>query len=1557
MDGLPDAAGQGGDDLNPDPQALGLTPEHLAYVIYTSGSTGQPKGVMNGHRGVVNRLCWAQQAYGLSATDRVLQKTPFSFDVSVWEFFLPLLAGAQLVIAKPHGHQDPAYLAQLLVREQVSMVHFVPSMLQVFLDQTDLPACPALRRVLCSGEALPHALQMRCHRIWPDVELHNLYGPTEAAVDVTAWRCSPEPDLGIVPIGYPIANTQIYILDHHLQPVPLGVAGEIHIGGIQVARGYLNRPALTAERFITDPFRKDGSGRLYKTGDLGGWLPNGSIEYLGRNDFQVKIRGLRIELGEIETRLAAYPGIREAVVIAREDMPGDKRLIAYLIPETGHTPDPGELRRQLAGQLADYMLPSAFVTLEQFPLSTNGKLDRKALPAPDGKHLRTNRPYTPPRTHDEEVLAAIWAQILGLEQVGIDDGFFDLGGDSLRTIQVLNLAKQRGLTFSLAELYQHNSIRALLANVRGDTVSHAPVIAPFALLTAADRQLLPAHVEDAYPLTALQAGMVYHSGMDSKAYHLVDSIVLQCPWNSEVFNQVIRQVCARHPVLRTAIVIGQFSEPLQWVFAEGQTAIPVGFDDWSGFPDTYQQHLLDAWLAIEKQQVFTLSQAPLARIHIHKLSATTFHFALTEHHVILDGWSVVSLLNEIFTCYLAALKAEPLAITAPANVLRDLVVCERQALQAAATRQYWQRQVAAMPDGELPVCVQASPPPEAVKLTVHLTPALTQGLQALARSLSVPLKTVLLTAHLKVLTKLYGKQQVTTGLVCSIRPEVADADRALGVFLNTLPLVTGLKPSSWRELAVQVFTAERELLQHRFYPLAEIQRTHQRPLFGTMFHYLHYHVAKDLAQSEDLQVLAWDDFAPTLTPLLVAFQQDIVGQQLSLSLFADQNRFTAAQAGQIAGYFLNILTDMADNPWSSHTRQSFLSPEEQHNLLTLAKGTNVDDPQSACLPLLFEQQAAQRPDDVAVSCAGQTLRYGELNRRANRLAHRLLSLGVRPEDRVAVYAGRSVAMVVSLLAILKAGGAYLPLDPSLPAQRLAYLLQDSQAVLVLAQAELLSGLPTTTTLVPLLALDAAGRVGGPADYPAHNPALPLTGGHLAYIMYTSGSTGQPKGVMVNHGNVVNLINMTDYAPITPQDCVAHCANPAFDASTWEIWAALLNGARLAIIAQDVVLQAPDFNNTLINEGATALWLTAGLFHQYLDVLTPAFARLSYLLVGGDVVDSQAVSRLLASGTGPAHLINGYGPTETTTFASTYQITAATAGTPIPIGRPIANCHIVILDANLHPVPQGVTGELYIGGAGVARAYLNRPDLTAERFIADPYSRTPHARLYKTGDLGRWLPDGNIAYSGRDDRQVKIRGFRVELDEIAAQLSQLPNVQAAVVSVREDSVGDKRLVAYIIPESGYGLNIADLRQQLAAQLADYMLPSAFVVLDAFPLTANGKLDRQALPPPDVAEQLQHRYAEPRTPTEQTLAAMWAQLLNVQRVGINDSFIELGGHSLIATQLMSRVGLAFAINLPLKTLFEANTVAQLAKQVDLAVWLNSQTSLPNTASDVEYEDIAL
>jgi amino acid adenylation domain-containing protein len=442
---LPDAAGQGGDDLNPDPQALGLTPEHLAYVIYTSGSTGQPKGVMNGHRGVVNRLCWAQQAYGLSPADRVLQKTPFSFDVSVWEFFLPLLAGAQLVIAKPHGHQDPAYLAALLVREQVSMVHFVPSMLQVFLDQADLPACPALRRVLCSGEALPHALQMRFHRQWPDVELHNLYGPTEAAVDVTAWRCSPEPDLGIVPIGYPIANTQIYILDSHLQPVPLGVAGEIHIGGIQVARGYLNRPALTAERFITDPFRKDGSGRLYKTGDLGRWLPNGSIEYLGRNDFQVKIRGLRIELGEIETRLAACAGIREAVVIAREDVPGDKRLIAYLIPETGHTPDPGELRRQLAGQLADYMLPSAFVTLEQFPLSTNGKLDRHALPAPDGGSVAAQA-YEAPQGPTETVIAALWQELLHLEQVGRHDQFFELGGHSLLIVTFIERLRQQGLS-------------------------------------------------------------------------------------------------------------------------------------------------------------------------------------------------------------------------------------------------------------------------------------------------------------------------------------------------------------------------------------------------------------------------------------------------------------------------------------------------------------------------------------------------------------------------------------------------------------------------------------------------------------------------------------------------------------------------------------------------------------------------------------------------------------------------------------------------------------------------------------------------------------------------------------------------------------------------------------------------------------------------------------------------------------------------------------------------------------------------------------------------------
>ena len=1604
VSGVADLAGLclGYPEHNPEPARLGLTSRHLAYVIYTSGFTGQPKGVMNQHQSVVNRLWWAQNEYQLVIDDRILQKTPFSFDVSVWEFFLPLLTGAQLVIAKPQGHQDPEYLSATIIASQITTVHFVPSMLQIFLEQADIQPCSSsLRRVLCSGEALPYTLQMRFHNLLPTVELHNLYGPTEAAVDVTSWLCSPEHGIKIVPIGCPIANTQIYILDSHLQPVPIGVAGEIYIGGAGVARGYLNRADLTAERFIADPFGQGqdnlagaaDNGRLYKTGDLGRWLPDGSVEYLGRNDFQVKIRGFRIELGEVEAQLAKCPGVREAVVMAREDVPGDKRLVAYLVAEAGQEPEAAELRGQLSAVLADYMVPSAYVTLSELPLTPNGKLDRKALPAPDGSALMMQT-YIPPRNYDEEILATIWASILGVEKVGIDDGFFVLGGDSIRTIQILNLAKKRGIIFSLAQLYQHSTIRELLAVINNNITIDNELKDPFSLISDNDREKLPANLEDAYPLTALQSGMIFHSELDRNAYHIFDSILLRGRLDMPAFEYVISKIFEKHPILRTSFDMGNYSEPLQLVFPSNSISTKVDFDDWSKFNEDQQYLKINRWRDNEKTNVFDISKAPLIRFHIHKFNDHIFHLGMSSHHAILDGWSVISLLNELFTYYLYFMGENlDLNIVKPFNAMRELVIWEKKALETNENKHYWHKNISSMVRSFLPEMrnitdnIKSNNPEGIIERRV-LSLQLSRDLQNIAKSLRVPLRTVLLTAHFKVLSILYGNLNVTTGLVTSVRPEVADADRSLGLFLNTLPLIVTLKEGSWNNLILYIFGAERGLIEHRFYPLAEIQRKYGSQLFDSMFTYVHNHIAKEMTKSDEFEIIESEVYLQSIVALSTGVDLDVVSDVIAFEIKGDCYNFNESQIIKIADYLLNILSDIVENPTCFHNRSNFLTEPERHQLLVGFNATVAEYPQHRCIHELFEGQANKQPTATALVYEGQSLSYGGLNRCANRLAHRLIELGIRPDDRVAICAERSLEMVIGLLGILKAGGAYVPLDPGYPEERLAYMLSDSAPVAVLTQSGLQARLPGLSAsldagAIPVILLDGEGQearpmgeVSGVADlaglclgYPEHNPEparLGLTSRHLAYVIYTSGLTGQPKGVMVEHRSVLRLVINSGYAPITPNDCVAHCASPVFDASTWEIWAPLLNGARLLLVPQQILLNPPQFNQELIKANVTALWLTVGLFNKYIDDLKETFSHLKYLLVGGDVLDPKIIKTLLKSSNAPAKIINGYGPTETTTFASTHNILAIiNDNISIPIGRPIANTQIYILDSHLQPVPIGVAGEIYIGGAGVARGYLNRADLTAERFIADPFGQgqdnlagaADNGRLYKTGDLGRWLPDGSVEYLGRNDFQVKIRGFRIELGEVEAQLAKCPGVREAVVMAREDVPGDKRLVAYLVAEAGQEPEAAELRGQLSAVLADYMVPSAYVTLSELPLTPNGKLDRKALPAPNISEQLGKQYVAPRTSTEKSLTEIWSQLLNIEKVGINNSFIELGGHSLIATQLITRVNMKFNIKLPLKILFEVDSIEKMSEKVDIAQWISNQKNNIAIEGDMDYEDIEL
>lgn len=1545
-----------------------LLPEHLAYCIYTSGSTGQPKGAVVSHQGILNRLQWMQAEYLLDAGDRVLQKTPFSFDVSVWEFFWPLMTGAVLVMAPPEQHKDSRALINLINRHHITTLHFVPSMLQAFLDTPGVASCTSLKRVICSGEALPAELVRRFYR-HSSAALHNLYGPTEASVDVSYWACPAEPG-DTVPIGRPIANTALYILDRQLNPVPVGIPGELHIGGVGLARGYLNRADLSAEKFIPNPFGNSfdaGAGsRLYKTGDLSRFRPDGTIEYLGRIDHQVKIRGFRIELGEIEARLHEHPDIKEAAVLAREDQPGDKRLVAYIVANRTDSIGVELLRGFLSDKLPEYMVPSAFVYLDAMPLSSNGKLDRKALPAPD-RQAQLQTAYVAPRNDSEEMLAAIWADVLGLKAVGIEDNFFALGGDSIRSLQVINLAKEQGIDITLEQLYRQGIIRDLAAQPDTPAVSSGQytVLSPFALIAEHDRALLPQSVEDAYPLTTLQAGMIFHSEYDQAAYHLVDSIDLCCELDNPALHAAIRRTVARHPVLRTAFAMGSYSEPLQLVFNADTVSVDVTTEDWRGVSAGWQQTQFSAWLALEKSRTFAITQAPLIRFHIHQFSYDRFRFTVTEHHAILDGWSLVSMLNEIFTDYMALLKGDANETTpALANALRDLVVWEREAIHSEAHRRYWQQRLVDAQYFTLPsgIGIEEKTADKAnTKQLTTLSHELTQGLQALAKSLAVPLKTVLLSAHLKVLSMLYGERNITTGLVCSIRPETADADRALGVFLNTLPFPMQLEGGSWRELILKVFAAEQELLKFRFYPLAQIQQDRDRAvLFDAMFYYLHYHIAEDLLQSDGLHILGWDDHIQAIFTLGVAFHLDIQSSQLQILVEGDERKLSVTQVSNISGYFVNVLNDIADSPLNRYDSRSFLSANEQHLLTADWNNTAADYPQGSGLHQCFEQQVANTPDAVAVVFEGRSLTYAELNARANQLAHYLIARHVRPDVLVAVCIDRSLDMLVALLGILKAGGAYVPLDPGYPEERIANQLEDAGATILVTQAHLLPLLPEAR--VSCICIDS--------DWPAIarqsavNPAAVTYPLQLAYVIYTSGSTGYPKGVMVSHHEVLRLFAATEgQFKIDSRDVWTLFHSYAFDFSVWEIWGALLYGGRLVIVPYWLSRSPKEFYRLLQNEQVTVLNQTPSAFLQLIRVEEqqnpPTDSSLRLVIFGGEALEPLSLKPWFdRHGDQCPQLVNMYGITETTVHVTYRPLTRQDlAGAAVsPIGRPLSDLQAYLLDADSNLCPVNSRGELHVGGAGLARGYLNRPDLTAERFIPNPFGK-PGSRLYKSGDVACYLQDGDFEYSGRIDHQVKIRGFRIELGEIENRLLQHPDVKETVLLVREDSPGDKRLTAYIVNRVDQPPSVDDLNGFLKTGLPDYMLPNAYVFLGEMPLTANGKLDRKALPKPDVGDQLKKQYVAPRTATETVLADLWAAVLGVERVGIEDHFFDLGGHSLIATQLMSRLSQAFNIELPLKMLFEAGTVEKLAEKIDLAVWLHNQANGPSQHNGADYEEIAL
>jgi amino acid adenylation domain-containing protein len=1524
--------------INPICQA---TANNLAYVIYTSGSTGKPKGAMNTHLGICNRLLWMQEEYQLTASDAVLQKTPFSFDVSVWEFFWPLLTGARLIIARPEGHKDSAYLISLIQQQQITTLHFVPSMLQLFLEEPGIEACTSLRQVICSGESLSYELQERFFARHP-AALHNLYGPTEAAIDVTYWACQRNSERHSVPIGYPIANTQLYILDPDGNPVPVGAQGELYIGGVGVARGYLNRPELTAERFVHDPFSVRPDARLYRTGDIARYLPDGAIECLGRLDQQVKLRGFRIELGEIETVLVHSPAVREAVVTVREDIPGDKRLVAYVVFHKDLRISIPELRQHMQQHVPPYMVPSLFVELAAFPLNTSGKVDRRALPAPDAVRPDLQQPFVAPRTPTEEVIADVWAQVLGVNQVGVDDNFFMFGGHSLLAMRATTLLRTiLQVEIPLRSFFDAPTVAQFAERV--DQLKIAEDVLPLSQLQALPREIymkaasslsLP-HDAVLLPASFAQQRLWFMDQLDphNAAYNIPASLHFHGQLDISALQQSLIEMARRHEILRTTFmqIDGQ---PMQVIVPD----VPQSAMGAMGAINLAPTMTLRE----EAEKPFDLAQGPLWRVTLFELEPEHFMVFLLMHHSIADGWSVGLFFEEFTTLYTAFSTGQRSILPDLPVQYADFALWQRTTLseeRLAEHLQYWRQQLADAPEMlELPTDYPRplNPTHNGATYTFALSSQLSESLRALSRQEGVTLYITLIVAFQTLLHRYTGQDDLVIGTAIADRQQ-PEVQGLLGLFLNTVALRTNFADNpTVRDLLARVREVVLNAYAHQDLPFERlVQELHSQrstgrsPLFQVS---LQLDPASPVALGKWTLTRMSAETAATKFDLSLELDDHPAGLIGHLEYSTDL--FTEPTIARMATHWQNLLEGMVIDPTQPVASLPMLIKAEQYHLLVELNNTSIPYPAAECLHTLFEAQADRTPSEVAVVFEESWLTYQQLNARSNQFAHYLQSLGVGPDILVGICVERSLDMLVALLGILKAGGAYLPLDPSYPAERIAFMLDDAQIGVLVTQQDLVG----TGTIEHSLG-DRGTRVYSPKivcidtdkDKFIHlseaNLAVPVLPSHLAYVIYTSGSTGRPKGVQVSHHALVNfLLSMCQEPGITPQDTLLAVTTLSFDIAGLELYLPLIVGAQLVIASRDVATSGIALAETLVQTHATIMQATPITWRMLLATGWQADASLK-MLCGGEALPLDLARQLVSQ---DASLYNMYGPTETTIWSTLHKFEPE--DTFISIGHPIANTTLYILDQHLQLVSMGVSGELYIGGDGLARGYLHRPDLTAERFIRHPFSTDPRARLYRTGDVARYRSDGSIELLGRVDHQIKLRGFRIELGEIEAVLEQHPAVQQTVAIVREDRPGDKRLVAYLLLHNGQHVLTPELQQHASAHLPNYMVPSLFVLLDRLPQTPNGKVDRRALPAPhqELPKQ-QSNIVAPRTPLEEIIANAWSHVLGITQVSIYANFFALGGHSLLIMQITARLYTSLQINLSLRSFFDAPTVAQLAELI--------------------------
>jgi amino acid adenylation domain-containing protein len=1533
---------------NPD---LPIQPDTLAYILYTSGSTGQPKGVTHNHRNVMHDCMAYTNNLHFCPNDRLTLLHSCSFSASKHYLFGALLNGAA-IYPFDIKREGLAHLSEWLTQEKITIYHSGVVVYRYFLDTlTGKEKFPNLRLIkLGSQQVSTKDVEWYKKQFSAQCILVNTLSCTEAGT--VRWHFmdkGTEINVAPVPVGHGVEDMEIVLLDDDGKEVDINQTGEIVIKSRYLALGYWRQPDLTQAKFLSDP--SGGDKRIYMTGDLGRMLPDGCLIQLGRKDFQVKIRGYRVEVGEIEMAMADHPKIKAVAVVTHRDLQGDNCLVAYAVPDQEQPPTIVELRRFLREKLPDYMVPSAFVFLSALPLTPNGKIDRRALPIPDQAGAELQRTFAAPRTPLEKVLARIWAEVLKFEQVGVDDNFFDLGGHSLLATQVVSRVREAlQVELPLRALFENPTVTGLALQIAQDQAKRT--IAEEAINPPAGRDgqarppqdgaeslsIQPAPRDGKLHLSFAQHRLWFLNQLEpaSFAYNLFSAFRLAGRLNVTALEQSFNEIIWRHEALRTVFktVDGQ---PQQIILSSVTTRVPVV--DLRGIvSDAERESEVRRLSTAEAQRPFDLARGPLLRATLLCLTEDEHILLLSIHHIVFDGWSMGILAREIAALYKAFSSGRPSTLPALPIQYADFAVWQRQSLRGevlAAQLAYWRKQLEGLTTLRLPFDRPRPPVPTGRGMRQYfvLSKTLSERLKSLSNQHKVTLFMTLLAAYQTLLHRYTGENDIVTGSPVAGRNHRV-LESMIGFFLNMLVLRIDFSGNpTFRELLGRMRTVCLEAYAHQdlsFEKLVEELQPERdlshNPLFQVTF-------AFHNTPRFPLELPSLTTTELEVDPGIARFDLHLFIEEKEGGLqgYADYNSdlFDAAIIQRLLGHLQTLLKGIVANPDERVGSLPLLTEAERCQLLIEWNDTKKEYPKDKCIHELFETQAEETPEAVALIFEEKYLTYQELNRRANQLAPYLRKLGTGPETLVGICVERSPDMVVALLGVLKAGGAYVPVDPRYPPERVALMLQDTR--LLLTTSSVSKKLPPYNRRT--ICLDAADGedVSGAS---VENPARTAAPENLAYVIHTSGSTGAPKAVGIAHGSAVALLHWAKTV-FAPEDLAGVLASSSicFDLSVFELFLPLCCGGAV-ILAEDTMhlpILAAAKEVTLINSVPSAVYemLAAGELPPSVHVVNLAGEPLATSLV-----------KQLYERTKAARVYDLYGPSETTTYSS---FALRTAGGAATIGRPIANTRIYLLDAYFEPVPVGVAGDLHIGGAGVARGYLNAADLTAEKFVPDPFSDAPGARLYKTGDRARFHPDGNIEFLGRLDDQVKIRGFRVELGEIETALRQHAAVRAAVVTARETNPLDAstelragpRLVAYLVCREAATPSLSALREFLRAKLPDYMIPSNFVFLDALPLTATGKVDRRALPTPDQTRpKLENDLVAPRSPIEKMLAGIWMRLLGLEQIGVHDNFFELGGHSLLATQVLSRIRKAFQVELSLRTFFEASTVAGIANIIQRA-----------------------